>query len=245
MEQAGDNGLADRFAGLVLGLLGTLVTGATLMGQVERALNRIYGIEQDRPTTRKYGQALLLTVTAGLLGTAAFVLGAFGRALGQAIGGEAGDTVWTICRWPFAVVLMGGAIVVLFRWSPRRHQPQFSWLAYGAGVSVILWGLVTLLLDGAFDLSSSFGDTYGPLAGLVALLLWSLLSAISILYGAAVAAQLEGVRAGDPGPQDPRKVFESEPEGDSGPVAALMGDDADRGTFRRPATTAATARPGS
>jgi YihY family inner membrane protein len=227
VQQGGDNGVADRFAGLVLGLLGSIVTGATLMGQLERGLNRIYGIEQDRPTRRKYGQALLLTVTAGLLGITAFVLGAFGRALGRAIGGEAGDTVWTICRWPMAVLLMGAAIAVLFRWSPRRHQPNFSWLAYGAGVSVLLWAVVTLLLDLAFHLSNSFGDTYGPLAGMVALLLWSLLSSIAILYGAAVAAQLEGVRAGDPGPQDPRKVFESEPEGDSGPVAALLGEDDD------------------
>ena len=47
-----------------------------------------------------------------------------------------------------------------------------------------------------FRASSSFGDTYGPLAGVVALQIWTLLSSISILYGAAVAAQLEAVRAG-------------------------------------------------
>jgi YihY family inner membrane protein len=225
VQQAGDNGVADRYLGLVLGLVGTLVTGATLMGQIERGLNRIYGIERDRPTVRKYGQALMLAVTAGALATMAFVLGAFGRSLGRAIGGDAGDTVWTICRWPLAMMLIGAAIAVLFRWSPFRHQPEFTWLAYGAGVSVILWTAVTLLLDLAFHVSHSFGDTYGPLAGLVALLLWSLLSSTAVLYGGAVAAQLEGVRAGDPGPQDPRKVFDSEARGDSGPLAALAGDD--------------------
>ena len=36
------------------------------------------------------------------------------------------------------------------------------------------------------------------LAGLVALQLWTLFSAIAIFYGAAVAAQLEAVRAGNP-----------------------------------------------
>jgi YihY family inner membrane protein len=224
VEQAGSSGVADRYAGLVLGLVGALITGATLMGQIERGLNRIYGIEQDRPTVRKYGQALLLTVTAGLLAAGAFVLGAFGRELGKAIGGEAGDTVWTIGRWPLALGLMGAAIALLFRWSPRRRQPAWSWLAYGAGVSIILWAAVTLLLDLAFHASNSFGDTYGPLAGMVALLLWSLLSSVAVLYGAAVAAQLEAVRAGDPGPQDPRRVFESASQGDSGPLAALTGE---------------------
>jgi YihY family inner membrane protein len=226
VKQAGDTGLAQRYGGLVLGLVGSLVTGATLMGQMERGLNRLYGIEQDRPTVRKYGQALLLTVTAGLLAASAFVVGAFGRALGHSIGGRTGDTVWTVSRWPLAILLVGASVALLFRWSPRRRQPAFTWLAYGAGVSVMLWIAVTLLLDLAFRASGSFGDTYGPLAGLVALLLWSLLSSIAVHYGAAIAAQLEAVRAGDPGPQDPRKVFESEPSGDdSGPLAALTGDD--------------------
>ncbi len=40
-------------------------------------------------------------------------------------------------------------------------------------------------------ISGSFDDVYGPLAGVFALLLWSLLTSISLFYGAAVCAQLE------------------------------------------------------
>ena len=65
-------------------------------------------------------------------------------------------------------------------------------------------------------MSSSFGETYGPLAGIVALLLWALLSSVVVLYGAAVAAQLEAVRAGAPAPKDMEKVAHSEPQNDSG-----------------------------
>ena len=60
-------------------------------------------------------------------------------------------------------------------------------------------------------LSKSFGQTYGPLAGMVALLLWALLSAVAVLFGGAVAAQLEAVRAGARKPQDAEKVEHSEP----------------------------------
>ena len=35
---------------LVLGTLGAIITGTTLLGQIERAMNRTYGIERDRPT---------------------------------------------------------------------------------------------------------------------------------------------------------------------------------------------------
>ena len=45
-------------------------------------------------------------------------------------------------------------------------------------------------------LSESFSSTYGPLAGVFALLIWSLASAIAFFFGAAVCAQLEALRAG-------------------------------------------------
>jgi uncharacterized BrkB/YihY/UPF0761 family membrane protein len=58
-----------------------------------------------------------------------------------------------------------------------------------------LWALSTIALALVFGLSSSFGQTYGPLAGIIALQFWTLLSAFSIFYGVAVAAELEAIRS--------------------------------------------------
>ena len=58
------------------------------------------------------------------------------------------------------------------------------WLAFTGGLAVFV---------GA---SANFGDTYGPLAGTMAVLLWTFLSAVALLLGLAFAAQLEAVRAG-------------------------------------------------
>jgi uncharacterized BrkB/YihY/UPF0761 family membrane protein len=63
-----------------------------------------------------------------------------------------------------------------------------------------------------FQISSTFGKTYGPLAGIVALMLWALLASISLLFGGAIGAQLEAVRGGRPAPQSAQKVMESEPD---------------------------------
>jgi len=115
--------------------------------------------------------------------------------------------------------LFGVAMTVLLRWSPRRRQPHLSWLAVGSIVSVVLWTLTTLLLGWFFHSSSTFGETYGPLAGVVALAMWSLFSSLAILYGAAVSAQLESVRAGQRWPNDARKELESEPARDRDSVA--------------------------
>jgi uncharacterized BrkB/YihY/UPF0761 family membrane protein len=124
-------------------------------------------------------------------------------------------------RWPLALVLMMSAMALLFRWAPRRRQPAWSWLAFGSTVSVTVWFVATITMASLFRASGSFGDTYGPLAGVIALLLWSLFSSLALLFGAAVAAQLEAVRAGQPQPQDPYKVTESEPEGTRDDAPAL------------------------
>jgi uncharacterized BrkB/YihY/UPF0761 family membrane protein len=103
-------------------------------------------------------------------------------------------------------VLATASIALLFRWAPHRHQPAWSWLAYGATISMVLWSVLTLALGLFFQASTTFSTTYGPLAGMVALLLWALLSSIAILFGAAVAVQLEAVRAGAAAPRDEAKA---------------------------------------
>jgi YihY family inner membrane protein len=211
VQQAHKAGSSHHYLALSVGLVAALITGTTYMGQIERAMNRMYGIEQDRPTTQKYGHAFVLTISAGILFVAAFAALALGRAISSSLSSHTASTVWSVVRWPLALGLLIAAIALLFKWSPRRHQPGWSWLAFGAIVAVILLAIVTTALDVMFQASSTFGQTYGPLAGIVALLLWALLASISLLFGGAVDAQLEAVRGNRPAPQSAEKVRESEP----------------------------------
>jgi len=209
----------------VLGLVAvaTIFTGATAMGQMERALNRLYGIEQDRPALQKYRQAVLLALTAGVLAAVAFGGFALGHGIGEGIGDDTATSIWRVVRWPLALTLMAASIALLFRWSPNRHQPAWSWLAWGSAISVILWSLVTLALGAFFDASTTFSTTYGPLAGMIAILLWALLSSIAILFGAAIAVQLEAVRAGAAEPRDETKVERGGGDHSSGAERMLAG----------------------
>ena len=50
-----------------MNLSGGVINPTLAMGQMERGLNRIYGVERDRPARRKYERALLLAVTVGPL----------------------------------------------------------------------------------------------------------------------------------------------------------------------------------
>jgi YihY family inner membrane protein len=205
VSRAADANLAERWFALGFGLVAGIISGTTAMGQLERGLNRIYGVEQDRPTVKKYGRALLLALSVGTLIVGSFFLLAFGQSIGTSLDNQALNRLWAVTRWPLGAVLIAVAVTLLFRWCPSRRQPAPSWLAFGSLISVGLWSAVTAGLGLFFRASSAFGETYGPLAGMVALLLWALLSAISLLLGASVAAQLEAVRAGRTDPQSEEK----------------------------------------
>jgi YihY family inner membrane protein len=202
VDQAHAAGASDRYVALLVGLLGAIVTGCTFMGQLERGLNRIYGVERDRPTVRKYGVALLLALSAGFLATVAFMALALGNSIGSSLGNDLAARVWSWIRWPLALLFMTASVALLFKSSPRRRQPAWSWLMYGALVSVALWTLATTSLSLFFRTSSGFGETYGPLAGIVALQLWSFLCCVGLLFGGSLGAQLEAVRAGAAVPKD-------------------------------------------
>jgi uncharacterized BrkB/YihY/UPF0761 family membrane protein len=115
--------------------------------------------------------------------------------------------LWTLLRWPLSIGFAVVAFAVLFREAPRRRQPSWSWLAVGSGMSVLLWfvftGLLALYLGAS---SGTFGQTYGPLTGMIAILVWAFLTALALYLGIAFAAQLEAVRAGVPGPVSGEQV---------------------------------------
>jgi uncharacterized BrkB/YihY/UPF0761 family membrane protein len=151
---------------------------------------------------RKYGVALALALSAGTLGLLSVVVLVGGAALRDAAGWGAGfDAAWRIVRWPLGLGLVVTSVSLLLEVSPRRRQPEASWLAAGAAVAATLWLAFMALLVVYFDATGSFGATYGPLAGTIGLLLWTFLTAVALFLGVAFAAQLEAVRAGVPEPR--------------------------------------------
>ena len=197
---------------LILGSIAMVVSGCTVFGQIERAGNRIYGVEQDRPFVEKYGRALAMFVASFVLAAVMFFLfevrPSFLRDLD--LGGP--GWLWVIGRVLIVVAIIVPSFAVIFKLSPRRHQPGLSWLAVGSSIAALLWLVSTGALALFWGQGETFGETYGPLAGVIGLALWAYLIAIGVLLGLSFAAQLEAVRAGYSEPQDEEKVKESEPD---------------------------------
>ncbi|WP_455357481.1 YihY/virulence factor BrkB family protein [Streptomyces sp. SYSU K217416] len=195
-----------------VGLGFAVVNLTSAMAQIERGINRIYGIERDRPFLAKYGRALVLTLTAGAPMVVGFVVLVAGDAVSSSLADvlhwpDSWFTWWDVLQLPAGVLLVWIASAAIFRWSPRRDQPGYTWLAFGSALHLVLWVTATWLLALYVAKSGGFGAVYGPLTAFVALLIWANLTAVALFLGIAFAAQLEAARAGitdavhpDPGP---------------------------------------------
>ncbi|MFG1676629.1 YihY/virulence factor BrkB family protein [Micromonospora sp. NPDC049282] len=193
---------------LTLGLITGLVALTTTMAQIERGANRIYGVERDRPAFPKYVRATVLALVAGVPALTGFLILVGGGAVGDSVRahyewGGAATVVWDVVRWPLSLGLTVLAVAALFRHTPRRKQPGLSWLFFGAGIAIAIWWVASLLLAAYVKYSGGFGQTYGALTGMMALLLWANLTGMALFGGLAFAAQLEAMRIGVEEPAQP------------------------------------------
>lgn len=200
-EQGSDAGRANLIA-MILGGAAAIVSAVAAMAQLQRGSSRIYGVLGDRKTLHRYGLATLLTLTTGALLTGAFLLIVFGSSLDAVDGGVV--DAWAWARWPIGTIALILGLAGLFKKAPNRPQAGFAWLALGGSIAAVSWLVVSIGLALFLNASTTFGQTYGPLAGFIGVMIWAFLSSIAIFYGLAVAAQLEAVRVGASAPTEDR-----------------------------------------
>ena len=190
VEQGEQNARGNNLA-MLLGGLAALISGAIGMSQIQRGAGRIYGEDEDRPFVKRYAISLALSLSVGLVLAGALVAIAFGSNIADAVKGE---SVWVWLRWPIGAVGAIVAIAVLYKVAPNRDQPGVSWLIVGGLTATFLWLAFSAGLALYLSLSSTFGDTYGPLAGLIGFMIWAQLTGLAIFSGIAFAAELEAER---------------------------------------------------
>jgi membrane protein len=180
----------------VIGLALALWAATGAMSAVIKAVNRAYERQETRPFWRVRIYALILVIATGLTTAGLFVLIVFGGPLGDAIArrarlGGAWDWIWGIFRWPLAFCAILLFFALVYYLAPNTDQRNWKWITPGSLLGAILW----LVLSGLFALythfSGSYDRTYGSLAGGIVLLLWLYYSAVALLFGAELNAQLD------------------------------------------------------
>lgn len=97
--------------------------------------------------------------------------------------------------WIAMVALMLTVLGVLYRFAPyrpRRRDPIFS---LGAVVATLVWGGASLGLTTYLANFGTYNKVYGSLGAVIALLMWLYLGAFSVLFGAALNAELANRQA--------------------------------------------------
>ncbi len=80
---------------------------------------------------------------------------------------------------------------LLYRYAPARRPPRWSWVTPGAGVATALWLGGSLLFSFFVRSFGNYQPTYGALAEVVVLLLYIWLTALVVLLGALLNAEME------------------------------------------------------
>lgn len=170
-------------------------------GKTSRGCARIADDDDvdNRPFWKKRGLAILLTLLViAFLAVVATVVGFASRSTGA---------VGLLLMLVAAVVsagLLTGVLSVIYRYSPDRDEPEWSWASVGAVVAVVGW-LVSSLFTFYVSNFGSYNETYGSLGAIVVVLLWLFISALMIILGAEINAEMEHQTAQDTtqGPDEP------------------------------------------
>jgi membrane protein len=201
--------------GFITGLAVALWSANAGMKAIIDALNVVYDEKEKRSFVSLNLLSLLFTIVAilslmvalGAVVIAPMVFSAFGLSslLGLAIGAV---------RWPLLLVLAAVALAAIYRYGPSRTEARWEWLSVGSVAAAIAWLIGSVLFSWYIAHFGAYNATYGSLGAAVGMMMWMWISAIVILLGGELNAEIEHQTAHD------STVGSEKPLGERGAVMA-------------------------
>lgn len=193
--------------GVVVGLGVALWSASSGMTWLLSALSLVYDEREGRSFLQRRGRALVLTVGAALTLVVSVALIAALPAVAGLVGLEdTGTLAAAVLRWPLLAALVVLGLSTLYRHGPDRAHAKWRWVTWGSAIATALW----LVASAGFALYASvagrFDETYGPIGGVVVLMLWLHLSVLAVLLGAEINAEMEHQTVQDTTTGAPRPI---------------------------------------
>jgi membrane protein len=115
------------------------------------------------------------------------------------------ETIIFYLRWPALLLLLVTFLSTLYRFGPSRRHAKWTWLTPGSLVAAFLWLIGSYLLSVYIENFANYDAVYGTLGAAVGLMMWLWLSAIAVLFGAELNAEIEHQTGRDTtiGPEKP------------------------------------------
>ena len=176
----------------LIGLVASLWSANAAMKSLFDTLNIIHGEEEKRGFFK-----LNLTSLAFTLAGIVLVMAALGSIVAipvilKYVGLEgAGDLLLRIGRWPAMFLVLTTAIALIYRYGPSRETARWRWITWGSAIAALLWIGVSGAFSWYAENFGKFNETYGSLGAIIGFMTWLWISAIVILVGAEVDAELE------------------------------------------------------
>jgi len=179
----------------VIGLLISLWSANAAMKSLFDTLNIVYGENEKRGFLKLNAVSLSFTL-AGVL----FVLAALGAVVVipvvlNFIGlSNFVELMLRIARWPAMFIAVALALALIYLYGPSREAPQWRWITWGSAVAAVLWLVASALFSWYAASFGKFNETYGSLGAVIGFMTWLWISAIVILLGAELDAEMEHIR---------------------------------------------------
>ena len=184
--------------GFVFGLGLAIWSANAGMKAIFDALNVIYEEDEKRSFITLNLMSLAFTV-----GALVFVLLAVGAVvvfpLVLAFFGitSVNPLLLSLLRWPllFAAIIFG--LSLLYRYGPSRRNAEWRWVSVGGIFAAVTWVAGSSAFSYYLSHFANYDATYGSLGAVIGLMMWMWLSAIVILVGAEINAEVEHQTARD------------------------------------------------
>jgi membrane protein len=199
---------------LILSVVLALNGASGAFGAAGRALNAVYGVEDDRGFVKHkladLGATLAVIVLFAIVLVSLFLGGGIAKSIFGTIGlGSTAASVWAIVRWPVALLAATVAYALVYGLAPATVPRKVRWISPGAAVGVVLWIVLSIAFAIYIRNFSTYGAAYGAFGAAIVLLLWLYVSANAFLFGAELNAELQRSElAGRHGPPPPAVALE-------------------------------------
>lgn len=110
---------------------------------------------------------------------------------------NAADLLVRLARWPGMFIAVAFALALIYRFGPSREAPRWRWITWGSAVATVLWLGASALFSWYAASFGKFNETYGSLGAAIGFMTWLWISAIVILLGAELDAEMEHQTARD------------------------------------------------
>lgn len=178
--------------GLAISLAFALWTGSRGMNALIFAVTRAYREDEERGFVRSVLMSFAGTVGAFLVISVIVVAVTLipVAALILPFPESREVAVWWL-RWPVVAAVLAGAVLLLYRFAPNRRSPRARWVIPGALLATVLWLVVSMALSFFVENFGSYNATFGSIAAAAIFMLWLYASAMVLVSGARLNAELE------------------------------------------------------